>query len=85
METIELTPIPAGDNPFRHDLYHAGMTMARNVVIMGGEISNERDTPYIIIINQKTGERLLVIFDKEEAERKLHFANLTHKLLAERE
>lgn len=57
--TQPMESIPPNSNPFRHDMYHMGIPIAKNCMIM---YSNDKEGKcgYIIIVNSITGERLRV-------------------------
>lgn len=57
-----LTPFPANDNPFHHDLSRMGSVLGTNVVAMFEKFDYQRQ-PYLIIVNLETGERIEVNFD----------------------
>ncbi len=62
MQIKKLEPIPAGSNPFHHDIDNMGQTMGTNCMIMHGNHSDEVCNA-LIIINTLTGERIKVIID----------------------
>lgn len=65
----KLSPIPAGENPFLHDAYNMGRYIGKNLLLMQGNHDNE-ECKYIILVNQKTGERVRLIFeDRSEGEK----------------
>jgi hypothetical protein len=59
LETEELPQFPAGDNPFRHDAYHMGTSIGKNVIIMYGGHSTDHQK-YVIVCDITTGKRLRV-------------------------
>lgn len=52
-----LDPIPANDNPFKHDLYNMGTSLGTNCIVMHSNFSRD-ECPYLIVINKETGERV---------------------------
>ena len=75
MHVIPFPSIPANSNPYHHDLYHVGMAAGKNIEIMGDlSLNGENDCGYLIIVDRNTGQRLLVVIDKEKAMRKLGLA-----------
>lgn len=62
--TRPLEPIPEHSSPMAFDAYHMGTQMGRNVMVMQENHASERCN-YLIIVNIKTGERLLVSFDQD--------------------
>lgn len=51
--------LPPG-NAFLSDLYHMGVAIDKNIVVM---YSKHEDNPYLIVVDQRTGERLRVILN----------------------
>ena len=56
-----LEPIPAGDNPFRHDLSNMGSTIGTNITVMFHNHQDQRGE-YLIVVNTETGERVRLVF-----------------------
>lgn len=56
----ELSPIPAGSNPYRHDLYNMGCGINKDMHAMFSSCGN-----YIILIFTKTGRRIHFSFSPE--------------------
>ncbi len=67
----EMSPIPAGSNPFVHDHYHMGTTLGSNVLVMH---ENHKNAPaqYLIIVHKPTGQRLRIIFPEFETREAMH-------------
>ena len=61
MNIIDLDPIPANDNPFKHDSYNMGYTIGTNVMVMFEHHASEKQK-YLIVIDTTTGERKKIIF-----------------------
>ena len=55
----EMEPIPAGENPFHHDLYNMGQSMGTNLMVMFGNHSKD-PCGYLILINTETGRRIKI-------------------------
>lgn len=66
-----MTPIPAGDNPFRHDSFNMGSNLVRGWMVMYPGFDNEEkplSLPYVILVNTRTGQRIridMVVADRE--------------------
>lgn len=63
MKTLPFDPIPAGENPFRHDLSNMGIQIGKNVIIM---LPNHSVEPckWFIVVNTDTGERMKVLVEE---------------------
>lgn len=59
MKIEPLASIPAGSNPFLHDLYNMGTRVAKNLMVMHST-HDSQDATYIILVNTTTGERFRV-------------------------
>ena len=55
-----LESIPEGKNHFELDLFHMGVDVDKDLLIMFAEFENN---PYIILCNKKTGERTRIWLD----------------------
>jgi hypothetical protein len=73
MITEEMTPIPAGSNPFHYDLFHMGQYIGDDLCIM---FANHSVNDYVIVIHKPTGKRTKLIFDKEKADKASNFASM---------
>lgn len=62
-QTQELTPYPAGSNPFHHDLSNMGTRIAANIMIMHST-HDDQIAEVFIVVNTNTGERLRIIVAK---------------------
>lgn len=78
MTTEQLSPFPAGCNPFHHDLFHMGTYIGTSLCIM---YASHNIGDYIIIVNIETGERTKLIFNKERAEKAGNFAEFMDTIL----
>ena len=68
--TKELSPIPAGANPFHHDESHMGTELVRGWVAMHQGYDRKDDPmalPYIILVNTRSGQRIQVDLTEKEA------------------
>lgn len=72
VQAWKMKPIPAGDNPFHHDLYNMGTTIVRGWIAM--HPGYDSDTPeegaqypieYIILVNTRTGNRVKIKIAKD--------------------
>lgn len=54
---FKLEPFPPNSNPFHYDAYHMGNRVGKNIMVMYKGTQND---DYLIIVNTKTGERLLI-------------------------
>jgi len=61
METTQLSSFPPGANPFTEDVYHMGVKLGTNIMIMMPNHVSEV-CPYLIVVNIDTGERMKVEF-----------------------
>jgi len=59
---VPMEPIPAGSNPYHHDLYHMGCDISGNWEAMFDKHVGDIDPSYIIMINKKTGQRFKMVF-----------------------
>lgn len=59
----ELESIPAGSNPFHHDLFNMGTNINNDWMIMHTG-SNQRALPYMILVNMTTGQRIELNLDQ---------------------
>lgn len=59
----ELESIPAGSNPFHHDLFNMGTPINDSWIIMHTS-SNQRPLPYMILVNSTTGQRIELNLDQ---------------------
>lgn len=50
-------------NPFCQDSYHMGVQIGRNVTVMMTNHQTE-ECNYIIVVNNRTGERKLLLFNE---------------------
>jgi len=57
--------IPAGDNPYSHDLFHMGKSVGSNITVMFAS-HDDQVCDYLILIDQRTGERVRVTFSGGE-------------------
>ena len=57
--------MPPGENPFKHDYFSMGTTVAKNVMIMHPSHDSQR-AGEIYIVNIETGERVRVTFMEED-------------------
>lgn len=78
MKVQHIESIPAG-NPFQHDLYHMGTRLGTNCMVMYGKHDN-KEQPYIIIVNTKTGERVQINLN-EQAEEATNVGKLANQAL----
>lgn len=78
MKAETMSPIPAGSNPFHHDLFHMGMYIGDNLCIM---YSSHSINDYIIVINTQTGERTKLILNAETADKASNFADVMNMIL----
>jgi hypothetical protein len=61
----KLESFPPGENPFLYDFYHIGEQLGENVWVMFNNQLHE-ETPYVILVNQRTGERIKIVMSIEE-------------------
>lgn len=78
MKAEKMSPIPAGSNPFHHDLFHMGTYIGDNLCIM---YSSHSINDYIIVINMQTGERTKLVFNAETADKASNFADVMNVIL----
>ena len=52
----DMPPIPKGETPMQHDMYHMGMHIGKNLMMMYESHFSEVQK-YIILVNLDTGER----------------------------
>jgi hypothetical protein len=57
--------IPANKNPYNYDLYHEGLLIGTNIVIMY-RCGNKDECHYIIACDKRTGERVRLTFSDGE-------------------
>lgn len=62
IEIENMEPFPAGENPFRHDLYHMGTRLGTNCIVMHSNHPTEK-AKYLIVVNIETGERARIGFE----------------------
>lgn len=67
-ELMKLESFPAGENPFLHDIFNMGTSIAKNVMIMHRTHDTEK-ADYFIIVNTETGERLKVVINTKNDEK----------------
>lgn len=67
----KLSPIPEGSNPFLYDAFNMGRYIGKNLLLMQGNHDSE-ECKYIILVNQKTGERTRLIFSDYAETQKHH-------------
>ena len=65
-----LDSFPAGDNPFKHDMYHMGTYLGgsghdMDVCIM---FAKHEHNDYIIVVDTVTGQRIKINFDRPKEE-----------------
>lgn len=53
----EMKSIPAGSNPFHHDLFHMGTNVNDRFMVM---FSGSENSNYIILVDSKSGRRIKV-------------------------
>jgi len=58
-----LLSIEAGSDPMREDIFNMGMKLAKDVTLMFPNHPSE-EARYLIIIDEKTGKRLKVTFER---------------------
>lgn len=61
-------PVEENPNPFVHDLFHMGVSMGTNCMVMMANHSDQK-CHYLKIVNTETGEVLYVFLNKEFAYR----------------
>ena len=61
MNVKTLGSFPPDSNPFSHDLYHMGVEIGKNVIVMYANHPGEQ-CDYLIVVNRETGERMQVNF-----------------------
>lgn len=59
----QLTDIPPGSNPFHHDLFHMGVDISNDYLVM---LNSPSPNQYLILINKTTGQRFQVDFTPEK-------------------
>lgn len=62
IHTEQMPPIPANENPYKHDHYNMGIDIGKNITVMF-EAHDDQQAKYLIIINKETGERMRLVFD----------------------
>lgn len=68
IKTTRLPDFPPGSNPFEYDMYHMGIPVGRNIIIMMGNHDNEI-CDYLIVVNTETGERIRVEFSEKSRDK----------------
>jgi hypothetical protein len=60
----EMTPIPAGSNPYRYDLYSLGTPLVRDWIVMHDGYNDARHAPLtgMYLVNQQSGQRIRLRF-----------------------
>jgi hypothetical protein len=57
----QIESLPAGENPFNHDLTNMGQHVGTNCMVMFKNHPNDY-CPYLIVLNPNTGERVKISF-----------------------
>ncbi len=66
ISVIEIDPIPAGDNPYRHDNWRQGLSISKHWEVMFATHSKD-EIDYVRLINTKTGRRFDIdLYDAEK-------------------
>jgi hypothetical protein len=62
-EMKEIDPIPANENPFRHDLFHMGGEGPSDVMMMFAKFGPPMDVPnkYVTVVHIPTGRRVKIM------------------------
>lgn len=69
MDVVEMMPLDANDelkhggviNPYCQDCYHMGTRIGHNVEVMFEGFDTDTQK-YIIVVNKKSGERVMITF-----------------------
>tara|TARA_R110002012_G_C11213093_1_gene561481 strand:+ start:8 stop:331 length:324 start_codon:yes stop_codon:yes gene_type:complete len=89
IEVKTLDSFPPNSNPFHHDMFHMGLEIGKDLLMMYQNHAHE-DMRYMILVDTKTGDRLQInlLRDGEDAELeralgKAAFMERAHSILTE--